>query len=870
MNWTGGRLSNSRQAQGSMKARQKQHFAKIRNNSLNGKPKRSPTHFDNLPQHEPLVSKNRRRYASAQARASYVPPRPVSVNCEKLASREDLVHKECTRTSRSAVTSEIDEVKEEPLDDIYDATPPPEQVDPHVTELHKFHARSDVDHGRGDESLTFRKLRLLGQSEWLGTRILRPLKLKHQQPRHTDRLGRRRRISPDYQAHYGAKVQTRIPSPFAMTRNRLDLDSPVGGDRHHLRHLTKRNDDVRIYIGGREVPVGTSSNGTQSRLLLKTIQPSHQSSADVMLLDREDVNSSRGASEGADDKWTVFNSDELSPHRQSLLVLIYGPSELIMLQAGITSYGKPILRPAQQQYCDIPEESSGGGHEFQFYKAKNDSHSRRIVKIYDSHHNQRSEAATGLTLSSDRMKPFLKRKDTAIQDLEEAEIEAHNIELQDLPHGVCEIVALHSSQGSQHGLRHPAPLSSRTSKLLSSDSDASGSMVAQLGAPRPIVPPSQILDNEIWKSWLLSSDDVDDWDESAIHNYANDKAHETSWMSPGSSTIVHHISCRNSQRKSPADGEGGEETMRQTLATLVGKNNFKAGAVAIACRQRGDIQETNNANPTRDFDSQKLTDLTDPERSRATEIRFNYPRIAAADGWREQTRGLTVTQRFDKLGQGSTKRGINLGKLDLPRDLQSYHMQRRTQKNPDEAWMKFVFSSSDDEEDGPDISSEPGRNHFRTAKSPSPRSSLLVETSPATPNKADGWSKRERGNLPASNPAACATDNRKRPPPKDVVSHDSGEVSTSSPDPLCLLMQPSQSRQKESSAREMVTFKRPRPFSGRKSSSGLSAINPEPLSRTTRGARWRHTRKRGKDRKGRDIFDLPESDADDTESIEDG
>jgi len=56
---------------------------------------------------------------------------------------------------------------------------------------------------------------------------------------------------------------------------------------------------------------------------------------------------------------------------------------------------------------------------------------------------------------------------------------------------------------SSASIQHPIPLGSKLSLLLrSSSSDIADSTIARVGKAKPLVPSSQVLDNEIWETWI--------------------------------------------------------------------------------------------------------------------------------------------------------------------------------------------------------------------------------------------------------------------------------------------------------------------------------------------------------------------------------
>jgi hypothetical protein len=130
------------------------------------------------------------------------------------------------------------------------------------------------------------------------------------------------------------------------------------------------------------------------------------------------------------------------------------------------------------------------------------------------------------------------------------------------PTGVKQGQPIFSS--STTSLRHPRPRSSRTSLLLRSDSsEISGSIVAQVGKVKPVVPSSQAVDNEIWESWVGPMlDEQAQSQSSGLHGYTASITRIS--ISPGASHVP--IS-RPAHRRIPSEytNESSSEGVRSSM-----------------------------------------------------------------------------------------------------------------------------------------------------------------------------------------------------------------------------------------------------------------------------------------------------------------
>jgi hypothetical protein len=87
---------------------------------------------------------------------------------------------------------------------------------------------------------------------------------------------------------------------------------------------------------------------------------------------------------------------------------------------------------------------------------------------------------------------------------------------------------------SSASLRHPIPQSSKVSSLLrSASSNIDESLIAHVGRPRPVVPSSQMIDNEVWETWMESVLPTKDVLDGHGSSYGSSRRTYQSTISPG-------------------------------------------------------------------------------------------------------------------------------------------------------------------------------------------------------------------------------------------------------------------------------------------------------------------------------------------------
>jgi hypothetical protein len=455
MNWTGGRLSRHSNAKRTLRARQKQHFAKVQANLRNGTKKPSPLKLSFL--ENPIESKAGSRHPSSSGNIPYshergepIPPRRNSsidlqvphYNNLQLGSTPVTPQHKFPTDRELLLKRRLDSV---PDDGLYSATPLPlERKRKYVSSI-KLPAKESAQDQ--EESEFERRRRILRKGDWVGVRIQRPLQLVFASPNHVELVGRRRKVTESHQAKYDHMMQPFVRSPFGAP-NRVHSNRNMNGGQD-MAHLG--TSDVRISIGGRVIPPGISSSSIPSGRRKTSIrscmfEQSQGSSSDVMLLDSED-----GAR-----KWPRVGEEEFYSRREKPVNHANRPNYYNGERDPFGGNLAGDIRHDEYSYQSTRASVSNKGGSGNFYPGGEDTSTRQVPPIVSS---------------------------------------------------------------STTSLQHPIPQSSRTSHLLRSDSaEITASIIAQVGKAQPVVPSSQLVDNDIWESWVgpvfdgHSQEELDDRD----------------------------------------------------------------------------------------------------------------------------------------------------------------------------------------------------------------------------------------------------------------------------------------------------------------------------------------------------------------------
>jgi len=523
MNWTGGRLQRHSGPADTALARQKQHFARVKANLLNGKkgtPKKgtltdgreeeihrsSPRwsaarlaeierlqksdtedfQHDRVDKHESKdVQRSSRRKQIGDGRKAL---HGIASNGRQYDSGGDR-HKHLqhsprlsSKSSRKYPSSYFGDpsnlvlsaqIKKEPApdDDLYNATPPPFPEKREREESERLSNPENHNETEAEQSISSKKRKLMLKADWVGVGFQRPPRVAFVPPRNQDNVAKRRKITDGHQARYGTK-QAVIGSPFVKKR-RQALAEQLSSQPSPKQ--TPARNDVRISIGGRVVPPGISSSSVHSRRhgnqhTLLSDRP-HTRSSDVMLLDNEPMNNCGVNSHRLLTTEVVRYYDDdgnYSLYQHPGIPAHYHPDLVTSSRAGSRSIGSQGNR-------------SRDAEGIQQSKYIQDSAQERNILPRGRRHTE-PDPQSDETYSSRGLR----------------RIRSEDVNLKRPRSGPS--TPVYSSSVSLH---HPKPQSSRVSSILRSESaDIVGSTLAQVGREKPVVPNSQILDNEIWESWL--------------------------------------------------------------------------------------------------------------------------------------------------------------------------------------------------------------------------------------------------------------------------------------------------------------------------------------------------------------------------------
>lgn len=477
MNWTGGRLSRHSGTSNSVKDRQRQHFAKVQQSLRSGPKKHSPikwSFFDHFA--EDHKRSQRENSATKQGTPQAYDRRdspPTRQHHGHPLSDKNFPHQNSPRHSSRSQEQSYGRpvsvpVKRQrsrvPEDDLYNATPPPQEAKWQREDSAAITRTEDLPNEGEEDSLLEKRRKILRRGDWVGVSIQRPLQLAFASPRKEENIGRRRNIKDGHRARYSSN-QLRITSPFP-TRRRL-LANP-SSSQEGPQHREPPRTDVRISIGGRVVPPGVSSSSAPRRLgscLTTVCMRSLTTSSDVMLLD------------------TKASVTHVSPRMAT------------------GNFAAPIKYSARRCQSDNPDRSppdASLGHE---------------VEQVNHIPCEDGDVRSGWPAEASEVASELKKKYQAIsscggssESYSESYITGKSPKSNNKTIQPGRLI-FSSSTASIH---QPAPRSLKVSSLLrSSSSDIAESTMAQVGKDKPIIPSSQVLENEIWETWIAPEQKYD-------------------------------------------------------------------------------------------------------------------------------------------------------------------------------------------------------------------------------------------------------------------------------------------------------------------------------------------------------------------------
>ncbi|KAI9055832.1 hypothetical protein LZ554_000771 [Drepanopeziza brunnea f. sp. 'monogermtubi'] len=626
MNWTGGRLQRHSTTTDSAPQRQREHFARVQQNLRNGgiPNKQSPLKALGIgPGHRRhrQHGQNNTLYAVSSI---YDRSQSIRRNNHKstLDSAPPHQRHEVKNSSRSheprpsgpPLPIQIErEQNRVPDDDLYSATPPPRKVKrKRENSVSISEVGSEAGENQVGESLSDKKRRILRKGDWLGITIQRPLQLAFASPRDEQEIGKRRKVSNGHKAKY-RPAHSRMVSPFAA-RKHPDYSPRIGAQEP--RGTFPSIPDVRISIGGRAVQPGISSSTVPRRKYNQSpaVKRSSRatSSSDIMLLDNESV---RGYRLGRELKKISSQIPE-SPR----------PGRG---QSSCQSYRQhvPLNVSDEQGWAGVTEESLAN-----------------LQRIFQNSHAQQAQKLP--------LQPEVGLSTHFRNTLHPGK------------------VAFSSSSASIH---HPVPQSSKRSVLIrSNSSQLIASNIAQVGVGRAVVSNSQLLENEIWRTWIAPEDSDDQPGEVE----SRDSPSRDRYISPGislppprpPSMSMPAEDVYSSELEEPYSGEVEEKEAEDDL-----QKYYCEGT--LACESVEDNQSEHSHHE--DLSSRQLVE--------------GEPELPACKATDEGVTGFI--------------HGLQNKPLTIPRrpSMQPPLRLVEEEKSIDvnEAWRKFVFGSSSDEIEAP-------------------------------------------------------------------------------------------------------------------------------------------------------------------------
>ncbi|KAL6715485.1 hypothetical protein ACLMJK_006446 [Lecanora helva] len=303
MNWTGGRLSRSRNAKGSLTAKQKDYFAKARNNLQDGRMQRPQVQTFELGEWKPALTlkspcpshpSSMARQSSQKTLDEFENVQPV---VRQLSSLQPRTHSnKRKRVPLHSSSSPVDErdggaARRIVIDSNQSHSSEFPEKSPHLQSSRLGHSNAGITK---DMSLEAKRRRLLEMNDWVGIHAKRPatnpVKMKFTDPKDRDLIGRRRKIV-DQSHDDGLRKQLvsrrtplldrglrSIPAPYGPCHpvdevsvrigsavDRSTRDPSNGSTRHGRRQNSVFSDELLdngtpLMVGGASQPM---MNGTR-------------------------------------------------------------------------------------------------------------------------------------------------------------------------------------------------------------------------------------------------------------------------------------------------------------------------------------------------------------------------------------------------------------------------------------------------------------------------------------------------------------------------------------------------------------------------------------------------------------------------------
>lgn len=694
MNWTGGRLSrHTRNANGSLIHRQKQHFAKARINLLNDPQKTSTVTwsiFDEVERaaqgHSLTLSTTPHLSGHNQPDVGLKDPkdrgRPKKSQRPENNLKSPLPEATFQGDKRSGFGPEPNGgslTNGGSHSSVYRETRSISCAEIGKKQAPSVEAADGVNVIGEADTLEERRRRILRKIDWVGANIQHPIKLRFMVIENDERLGKRRRITARHQSQFGAIVQPIVTFPFAKKQKihgSLSTQNANGDSGEALPN------NVRISIGGRHVGAGVASSTGHSKTVGGRFVTSQASTPDVMLLDGDDMSRQQRqqsqerrehllypaspplAPSSAIGKGSTFSASPrnlpiYTPHRKKILTHYNGSNATAGQRAGAAFLDLKRRIPAVRTRINDSAVDVGPQLEERINNLRepSDQHIAFVTKC-----NPNLAILRGRGIENDPGSTNLKHADAnEIQDhRRDSESPFHNASyITDISKQLStsarklQSVAQEKLQrtaqiNSQPQLFHPIPLTSRTSRVLSRTSSEADTAVVQIGV-EPVATRSQILDEEVWKTWVLSSkDDL----ASASENGRDDDVS----ISPGISNFGHRYVREDSKRTIKED--------------------------AICIKSSSEVNSI-------DYTSDREREQSKFKRSMDIEGKNNRKEILP-----------NVQESASHEDLPPTKEVVDYKALFLqgPQKIPSLPKPKPVRvENRDEAWMKFILSDNDDD-----------------------------------------------------------------------------------------------------------------------------------------------------------------------------
>lgn len=683
MNWTGGRLSrHSRKADGSIASKQKQHFAKVRSNFMNGSSKRSPEKWSIFDKN---VVESRGEASVKSATLQTVAQHPSTglnhdLHNHRTPSRKHrrglLPHFRYRAMRKGLIqrTAADDEQQYEQ----------PGSLNGYSTVVRPAHIEESVN-GHNDfqdemEIIRRKKLKILRNGDWVGLSIQRPLHLKYAPSGNQDGIGKRRRLHSGHKAQY-EKIKDKIVSPFAPNRDVQRGDIFTGHEQNERLAMqdgrvfdTKSN--VRIFIDGRERLIGASSSTAPNRPLNGYVQSS--SSSDIMLLDLEGDRLGSERSFQIDPRVPNFQQhNRQGSRRQSTSSYGAYPSSgpHIHHTQGSNHTAHLPRHQLQDLWRTTAEDSQSHMVKSNFslpsassrLSARQTTQSNNHASQHDAHPAIQGRSVFNSHGGSEIVQKPKKESQSNSQQTDHKSAKTRRLIMPSSPPVI----------------HHPTPRSSATSRLLRSDSAELESSIAATAGINQAATASEAQDEEMWKSWLV----VDNDNEEAAESFAEGEWVSPVSISPGISAYIPHDRQDTPGRKSvqgrvsisssgALSDRAPEPCGLKFVLSLSGRSSSDTG-------RRTDNDELRE-NPDDTILTEKKTELSD----------FNKISTMTEQPVNESPEEIAREEDPD----GAWKSFILIDATKSPPELLVKPWKPVPKEDPDASWKKFVLSSDSDDE----------------------------------------------------------------------------------------------------------------------------------------------------------------------------